>query len=313
MLPAMPMTKFTKRVINIYFKNAVPALKYKNRRNFFSIFILFIFWTPAYSQPHDNIDSAKSKVYIIGVVHTENEKRNVDSLLRILNDIRPDLILAETDTLSGYFNPDYTLAEPPRWYKIGRRLNLGRKMPPEMDLLYQYRAINNSVLIYPFDIAIKKRKNYVASTKKSESQWISSLNAASGNNQIPDSILSFHKEYIGFNNWFFEMSRQSYYFMNRTVVTDSIRQMMALEKKYFPRLINSVQQLSAYKSWYIESIRYWDLRNQVMSKNIIAFIEKSASKNVVVFTGLLHKYYLIDLLNSYNSQAKYKIVEYFDK
>jgi hypothetical protein len=57
-------------------------------------------------------------IYIIGVIHSENQFRNIDSLLKILKDIKPDLILSETDSLSGYFKSDYTLVEPPKWYKM---------------------------------------------------------------------------------------------------------------------------------------------------------------------------------------------------
>ena len=46
-----------------------------------------------------------------------------------------------------------------------------------MDLLYKYQESNNSVLIYPFDIAIVNRKKYVANQQDKENLWIASLNS----------------------------------------------------------------------------------------------------------------------------------------
>ncbi len=266
-----------------------------------------------YGQHVENVDFRKTQIYTIGVVHTENKFRNSDSLLNILNSIKPDLILAENDTLSGYFKSDYTLVQPPKWYKVARKLNVGKKMPPEMDLLYKYQEINNSVLIYPFDITIVNRNKYVASQKEKENQWVSALNFASSSNKIPDSILPAHRDYIRYNNWLFEIGQGDYRMMNRTIVTDSIRNMMKLEMEYFPKLIKSVQSLSDYNSWYTENINYWVLRNEVMSKNIIKFIEMTKAKKVVVLTGILHKYYLLDLINAHNNESKYQIVEHFEK
>ena len=148
----------------------------------------------------NSIVSEKTKIYIIGVVHYENQFRNTDSLLNILKDIKPDLILSEMDTLSGgYFKSDYTLVEPPKWYKMARKLKAGKEMPPEMDLLYKYREISNSALIYPFDTAIQNRKKYVTTQKNNENKWVTSLNFAYSNNLIPDSILPSHKEFIIYN------------------------------------------------------------------------------------------------------------------
>lgn len=265
-----------------------------------------------YGQNLNLPDSQKTKIYIIGVVHFENQFRNSDSLFKMLIDIRPDLILSETDTLSGYFKSDSTLVEPPKWYKIARKLNAGRKMPPEMEVLYRYREINNSLSIYPFDMVIRNRKQYDANQRENENKWVSSLNYASSNNMIPVWALQPHKEFINYNNWFFEISQSSYIYMNRTVITDSIRQMMKLENEYFPRVIDSVQILSGYKQWNSQNTNDWFIRNDIMTKNIIKYIERFKPKKVVVFTGLLHKYILTDLLNYYNNQQNYKLVEYFE-
>ena len=110
----------------------------------------------------------KTKVYIIGVVHTANERRNSDSLMKILGDIRPDLILDETDTLSGYFKKDYTLAKPSWRYNVARSLRLARDMPPENKAMYRYVAMDPSVKALPFDIAIPRRRRYIRRMERND-------------------------------------------------------------------------------------------------------------------------------------------------
>jgi hypothetical protein len=274
---------------------------------------LFILKIAVPGQALKRLDSTRAKIYIIGVVHTENSFRNTDSLLTILKAIRPDLILSETDTLSGYFKSDYTLVEPPKWYKIARKLNAARKMPPEMDLLYRYKETDTAALVYPFDMPIPNRRKYVAVEREHEMKWVAALNQAAEKGLIPDSLSPFHQQFITYNNWFFEIGQSSYAVMNRTVTTDSIRGMVKIENDYFPRLLHSVQSLSAFKTWYAESNQFWVLRNETMSKNIIRFIEMTKPQKVVVLTGLLHKYYLTDLLNAGNKANQYELVEYFEK
>jgi hypothetical protein len=281
--------------------------------NFILACIFFSLYSFGYGQNLNLPDSQKTKIYIIGVVHSENQFRNTDSLFIVLKDIKPDLILSESDTLSGYFKSDYTLVEPPKWYKMVRKINAGRKMPPEMDLLYRYKEIDSSSLIFPFDMPIQNRRKYVAVQKEDELKWVSALNHASGNGLIPDTILPSHKEFIAFNNWFFEIGQSSYFIMNRTVTTDSIRAMMKFEYEYFPVLLDKVQILSGYKIWYNQNRNDWFVRNDIMTNNILKYIERFKPKTVVVFTGLLHKYILTDLLNSYNQEQKYELIEYFEK
>lgn len=282
-------------------------------KNFILACIFFSLYSFVYGQNLNQPDSQKTKIYIIGVVHSENKIRNTDSLIIVLKDIKPDLILSETDTLSGYFKSDYTLVEPPKWYKLVRKLEAGRKMPPEMDLLYRYKEIDSSALIFPFDMPIQNRRKYVAVQKEGELKWVSALNHASGNGLIPDTILPSHKEFIAFNNWFFEIGQSYYCIMNRRVTTDSIRAMMKFENEYFPVLLEKVQILSGYKQWYNQNRNDWFVRNDIMTNNILKYIKIFNPKTVVVFTGLLHKYILTDLLNSYNKGQKYELIEYFEK
>jgi hypothetical protein len=282
-------------------------------KNLLLLFILSFFSRIAHSQNSTQIDTSLSKIYIIGVVHSENKYRNTDSLHEILKKLKPDLILRETDTLSGFFKKDYTFI-PFSWrYKLMRKLGIFKKMSPEIEVVYKYLKNNNSVSIYPFDIWIPNRNKYVRNMYNMDIKWSKDYNFASVNNEIPNTLLSFHKDYIKYENWFYGIFRMSYFEMNQKIVSDSLRQMVAFEKIYFPKVTDSVKRLNSFKDYRLDDSKYWDLRNETMVNNILRFIEIKNAKRVVVFTGLLHKYCLTDLLTKRNTDSKIKLIEYYEE
>lgn len=274
--------------------------------------ILFLFAkSSAFSQTANNEEAKTAKVFIIGVNHTPDENRNTDSLLLILNKIKPNLILAEADTLS-YFNKDYTLRNTPTWYVIGSKLNLVRKIAPEMDVLYKHFKNDALVDIKPYDIAIPNRIRYIQVSKKKEISWVNNLNLAASNNELPKELEVMYEVYVKYNNWFFEAAQKGYFQLNQKAVTDSVRQMFKNEEVFFQKLIDSVSRLNKYKSWREEDSAYWKLRNETMSKNILKFIKSTKAEKIVVFTGLLHKYYLIDLLNEAKKEYNFELKEFYE-
>ncbi|MFN7823178.1 MAG: hypothetical protein ACK5PO_09520 [Bacteroidota bacterium] len=260
-----------------------------------------------------NGDTGKTKIFIIGVVHVENECRNADSLFNILQDIKPDLILSETDTLSGYFKSDYTLIEPPGWYKMARKINVGKKMPPEMEVLYKYLNYDSTIKCFPFDMPILNRKDNVVVNNNKEKEWVAIVNKAYSENKITANLLPHFGLYLEYNNYYVSILNKSYSDINRKVVSDSIRSFMALEKEVNPKLIEILPELVKLEEWQKKNSQEWLHRNEVMAKNVIRFTELSKSKKTVILTGLLHKYILKDLLSSSNTDGKYELVEYFEK
>lgn len=233
---------------------------------------------------------------IIGVVHSENTVRNSNSLLSLLKQANPDIILSETDTLSGYFTSDSMLIPPPKWYRIARKMGLGRKMPPEKEVLYKYKKLNPEIIIYPFDITIIDRPQFVKQDRLFETTFIDELNKAYANKEIPAIFSNTHADYIQYSNYLYQVSQKGYTEINQPAVTDSIRAMMKLEQDYFPALIDSVQRLYRFKEQYQQRHQYWQLRNETMARHIMNILKNQPGKRILVLTGLLHKYYLIDLL-----------------
>ena len=252
----------------------------------------------------------KAKVYIIGVVHTANERRNADSLMNILGDIRPDLILDETDTLSGYFKKDYTLARPSWRYNVARSLRLARDMPPENKAMYRYVATYPSVKALPFDLAITRRRKYIRRMERNDGAYVRDVNRVYQAGGLPDSLKSVHDEYVAYSSWLYETTLDGYREINRPVVIDSIRALYRLESTHVPALLDAVPDLERHRAWREEDAAYWKHRNETMAANILRFLRTTQASRAVVLTGLLHKYYLIDLLSPVAAENGFELVEF---
>jgi hypothetical protein len=258
---------------------------------FILIILLWLFPEKLFSQKDKT-----GEIIILGVVHNENENRNAQIMLPILKEINPDIILSETDTLSGYFKSDYSIIKPPLWYQVFRKIGFAKQMLPEAEVLYLFRKKKKEVIIYPFDIAIEKRNNYVKKQNKFQKNLIQDLNKLNNEGLIPEAFHPQQKLLITYTQYLYEITQQGYVEINRTVVTDSIRDMMHLEYNYLPALLDTASMLKKYKTEYMESKDYWELRNKKMAENILFFMQKHPGKRILIITGLLHKYILIDLL-----------------
>lgn len=282
-------------------------------KNIFLVSLLLCTHSFVLGQNAKNVDSVKTKIYIVGVVHSENEFRNSDSLLNILKDIKPDLILSEFDSTQTFFHKGYVISKIPWWYTVARQLRIFRKVPPEIEVLYKYKKIDGSVKILPFDKEISNRRKFAKHYNQSKENWSLALENAFTRGLMPDSLSEVRSNLVKYDDWLYHTAQKGYREINKPVVSDSIRQKQMIESEYFFRLIDSVETFKEFKSWKaVYNSMYLD-RNEVMVNNIIKLTEIIKAKKVVVFPGLMHKYYLTNFLNVYNSKQKYEIIEYFEK
>lgn len=254
-----------------------------------------------------NHHSPRTEVYIIGVVHQETKFRNADSLLAILKQIKPDLILSELDTLFGYFDGNYELIIPQNTRAMKRQTRFAKKAGPEIAVLYRYRKEYSSVRIHPFDIDIPNRENYT----RQEHEWIEALEKAHHDRQLPQTLDSTYQAYMKLFDLYHAMHKLGYRELNRKSFVDSIGLNQVKEELLSKKLVQEAPVLESFKDWQTLHFMNWNKRNEVMVQNILRFIEKTKAKKVVIFTGILHKPYQRDQLA--NQQANLVLMEYFNQ
>lgn len=188
-----------------------------------------------------NHNSARTEVYIIGVVHQETKFRNADSLLAILKQIKPDLILSELDTLFGYFDGNYELITPQNKRAYSRQIRFSKKAGPEIEVLYRYRKEDSSVRIHPFDIDIPNRENYT----RQEHEWIEALEKAHHDRQLPQTLDPTYQAYMELFDLYHAMHKLGYRQLNRKSFVDSIGMNQVKEELLSKKLVQEAPVLAA--------------------------------------------------------------------
>ncbi len=262
--------------------------------------------------PKNNIDHS-TKIIIIGVSHKETQFMNADSLLTILQQIKPDLILDEMQSPSGYYTVEKKFRNPPSvGYRLRNAVGLTSQMPPEKKVLYKYIKVDTNILIQPFDIYIKNRNKWISQDEKWEKTYIKILNSEALYNQFTAYRKKQHEQYVSLNNFLFNITCKSYLEMNQPSVADSLRKLECISDIHLRAIFDSISMTSSLKPYYEEKAAFWHERNKVMAENILDFSSKYSGKKIVVLTGLLHKYYLLDLLIPKQKEHAFILQEFYE-
>ncbi len=251
-------------------------------------------------------------VVIIGVSHTESRFMNTDSLLLVLQKVKPDLILDEMQSPSGFYTKEKELRKLPVSVKLRTKLGIGQKLSPEKMVLYEYRKIDSNIIIRPFDIYIEDRNKYIRQDKEWENKFFGIVNDPKNSNTFSLYQTDLFLQYVRLNNFVYNITRKSYFDMNQPDVPDSLRKMIAVRDPFTQSIVDSVAIARSLRPYYEKNKNFWRERNEKMANNIIEYIQEYPGKRIVVLTGLLHKHYLMDLLHQSPQRDLFKVVEFYD-
>lgn len=237
---------------------------------------------------------------------------NTDSLLLVLQKVRPDLILDEMQSPSGFYTKEKELRELPASVQLRTKLGIGKKLPPEKMVLYEYRKIDPNIIIRPFDIYIEDRNKYIQQDREWERKFFSIVNDPKYSNTFSPYQTDLFLQYVQLNNFLYDITRKSYFDMNQPHVHDSLREMIAVSDPFTMSIIDSIAIARSLKPYHEKNKIFWRERNEKMANNIVEYIQEYPGKRIVVLTGLLHKHYLMDLLHHEPRKDLFKVVEFYD-
>jgi hypothetical protein len=261
-------------------------------RNYIPYFLLFYFFllsVNSYADPTPN------RVIIIGTKHNGNKEITHSRLLKILEKIKPDIILLEVDS---------TMAANCSIRKVGGTKTaefLGIwKNPLEYTAARKYAEQNKDVCIAPFDIYIPNRKSYIDYQLKMERSHTAALQqlAVEKKYSLADSM-AYH-QYKSINNAFIDILKKDLLAINRETLIDTVQRIIAFESKEIRTITNHYPTLEPFQNWYNYSNDFWSFRNKGMCERIYRELLANSDRTIVILTGLLHKYYLNDYLNNPN-------------
>jgi hypothetical protein len=255
---------------------------------------------------------ADTRVIIIGVVHVESPTIRTDSLLPIIRAIAPDLLLVESDSISGYFTRDMQLKKIPWYHGVAKTLRIWPDISPEMKATYQYKKARPELVVKPFDQTIHSRRKSLRDWQKQERDFLEAVAKASSDQLLSDALANGLEHHQRQWTFYDSMMDQGYFALNQRAITDSARRMMQWERTLYTALLDSVASLQGHRKNMSFWMQEWDSRNQVMADRILAYITQFPGKTILVHAGALHKYYLYDLLQQHQETTGFRLLEYYD-
>lgn len=254
----------------------------------------------------------ETRVIIIGVVHQESAMIRVDSLLPIFRAVSPDLLLVESDSISGYFTGDLRLKKIPWYHGVAKTLRIWPDISPEMKATYGYHKEKPDVKVKPFDKTIPGRRKYLRDMLQQERDFLKSVNQAAEKGLLGDSLTAGLQEDM--RRWVFydSIMDQGYFALNQRAITDSARQAVKAEQQLYRALLDSIVPMQSHREKMMFWMNEWDTRNRIMADRILAYIAQFPGKTILVHTGALHKYYLQDLLSVHQASMRFHLLEYYE-
>ncbi|MCK4678180.1 MAG: hypothetical protein KAT48_08625 [Bacteroidales bacterium] len=255
-------------------------------------FYLLFFISHVTGQNNDS-----TEICIIGNPHNNTSYFNAQILDSILNRIKPDLILVELD--SSFFNSEFQYDTVKIPYLLKEE-----KSSPTIIASNNYRENHNNIDIRPFDILGRNdfyKKHDFFNRKNQMYRDIfnyASQHSFSDRNFRDFVLLSISLDYVNS----FNISSL------KELNSEALIKLVQLQQTiYLYKAIDIVETTDSLKR-HIEFAHlqkgFWDKRNTRMILNIIYFTNKY--KRIVVLTGNLHKYYLINGLKRANGNYKLK-------
>jgi hypothetical protein len=274
--------------------------------------VLFATIACTYGRAQPPASPDETRVIIIGVVHKESAMIRADSLLPIIRAVEPDLLLVESDSISGYFTKDLRLKKIPWYHGIAKALRIWPDIPPEMKATYGYHKEKPDVTVKPFDKTIDNRRRYLRDWQQQEREFLKSVNQASEKGLLGDSLTDALQEDM--RRWLFydSIMDQGYFALNQRAITDSARRAVQAEQQLYRALLDSIVPLQSHRDKMMFWMNEWDTRNRIMADRILAYIRQYPGKTILVHTGALHKYYLEDLLSAMQTPNRFRLLEYYE-
>jgi len=239
----------------------------------------------------------KSEVVLVGTVHAPTPNFQEETLVGILNRVKPDLILLELDP--SFFDDSFTLSEKYR------------------DVSLESRAANAyaktaGVRLRPFDIEGRNRFYQEHDYFKRElklNQEVGRLYA--GGQLSPEARLLFEgllslsavRDACG---------------AERAEVINSAACDTAVEKKQYyafkglGRVVELTPALKEMSPFWTLADDFWVRRNDAMVTNILKYTKELRPRRVVVLSGYEHRYYLRKQLAEQATREGFVLREYRD-
>lgn len=231
----------------------------------------------------------QSKVTIIGNVHYPSAAYNADTLYAILEQLKPDIILMELDSIA--------------FAKIFKQQYPSKENEPVATLLYISRNPHTTATPFEFEGRDNYRKE--KGIKQASGQVDKLLDSLYKNKllnkkqyrtvakyyELTDTLTEYTKKPIAaFNNPRTDSLCRIRQYYQHVAIRKVINQRKEFGQHF---VVTTSQERVSLQRAYNRLCDFWDLRNKTMAKNILQTVSQNPGKKIVVLTGFFHRYYLL--------------------
>jgi hypothetical protein len=266
-------------------------------------FIVFLMLISSHGLLAQKNDSATTLI-LVGTRHDGNSKLSYKHLHRLFKSLKPDIIFIEQN--SSLFPP--CQFKPVFGAQIASFLGIW-KVSIERKAVQKYYRRNKKTCIVAYDTTFARNqylKNYVNNDSRIDA--ILEKLFREGKMSASDSIEYKYHEDI--SNEFYSQLEESLVSMNRPDMIKIIASLDSAHRAIFQKLVQKYISDQELKEWSATNLAFWDQRNEFMAVQLLEHIALNPGKKMIVLSGLLHKYPLLQLLTKAkkNLQLSFRIV-----
>lgn len=238
-----------------------------------------------------------TEVIIIGTVHYETENFNTDSLYNIFIDLKPDVILMESD--ASYMTEDFLIR------------------PGYEDIANETRAVTkylqeNKPLLRPYDIENRDHFLFNTHRRKTERSFFEELSSLYSEGNLTEDASRLTVELMLSMDEAQSMTFSTPFHINQEENKEIIEKINYYDFEAVGDIIRSTPELSSYESYWNEVNDFWIVRNEAMVENIKKHIEDFQGRRIIVLCGFAHKPYLEEGLEDLAYRGEIKIKNYWE-
>jgi len=248
---------------------------------FFVITLLLLFISFAENSHSIQLEN-DTELFVIGTVHESTDSFNSDTLLNILNKIKPDVILIECD--SSYFTSDFRLNDDVKYEFL------------ETSAVSEYLK-NNTPVLRPYDIS--GRDKFLDDKKRlsAESDFFSDISVLKEKRSLSREADQMYEKIFSMMSTAGDLSYSAASFINSLEGSSKIDTINYYTYDGLGLLISLTPELEKYRSYWDKECSYNEKRNKAMLRNILKIAGYYEGKRIVVLCGFAHKNFLINGIN----------------
>lgn len=247
-------------------------------------------------------------IIIIGSIHQAAPNFNSETLLNIFEQVKPDILLQEMD--SSFFTEDFK-------FKYASEEN-------EQEATERYVAKYPETLVRPFEFEGRNEYRRERGMVPTDNLTIRLLKNLYDNNDLTPEQQEILKTYYDLTDQLKVIASGPPKDFNNSA-TDTISELRQyFQHKKLTEITNNRDEFASsfytmpngekisYREGYRLWADFWDLRNKTMARNIISVAEEYPGKRIVVTTGLLHRYYILQEIRKLKEGKAIAIKEFYE-